>query len=301
MSTEVGAAFITPRPGQGRVFEAGRRVRLGDISPDGKVRFDALARYLQDIARDDSADAEYPDPMAWVVRRTLIEASHFPRFQEWLELSTWCSGFGSRWAERSTEIRGDRGSVVHAVSVWVHVNPGSGMPMKLSDMFHRTWGASAAGRRVSARLVLPQEPSPQSKRLNWTLRVSDLDVMNHMNNAAHWSALVEAAARLGVRGNRTAARSDGIATAGPGAAAALGHPFPGSGAGDAAREPDDSAHESHWRVRGEIEHIAPVSAADQRIRLWAAAKAPFGMTAWLTVDGIAATAARLSRLGMDEL
>ncbi|MEZ5168258.1 MAG: hypothetical protein R2695_17915 [Acidimicrobiales bacterium] len=75
---EPGAATITPRPTAGRVFEAGRRVRLGDVDPSGRCRLDAVVRHLQDVARDDSADSELNDPMNWIVRRTLLQV-HVPR------------------------------------------------------------------------------------------------------------------------------------------------------------------------------------------------------------------------------
>ena len=196
--TEIGATTLLSPPASGRVFAAARRVRLGDVSPRGRARLDALARYLQDVARDDSADAEFPDPMAWVVRRTLIEAATAPRFQEMLELSTWCSGFGGRWAERRTRIAGDGGGAVDAASTWVHIDSRTAAPRRLPEEFHQVWGRAAAGRRVSARLILPTEPVADASQITWSMRACDLDVMGHMNNAAHWAAVVEAADRIGV-------------------------------------------------------------------------------------------------------
>ena len=46
------------------MYQASRRVRLGDASPRGRLRLDACARYLQDIANDDSRDAGSPNPTA---------------------------------------------------------------------------------------------------------------------------------------------------------------------------------------------------------------------------------------------
>ena len=195
---EIGATTLPSPPAAGRMFCAARRVRLGDVSPRGRTRLDALARYLQDVARDDSGDADFPDPMAWVVRRTLIEVRTAPRFQERVELATWCSGFGGRWAERRTRIRGEQGAVVDAVSTWVHIDWDTGSPRRLPEEFHDVWGMAAAGRKVSARLVLPADPGPSAAPVGWSMRACDLDVMSHMNNAAHWAAVVEAADRLGL-------------------------------------------------------------------------------------------------------
>src|SRR5262249_23731094 len=42
-------AFV-PLPSSGRVYIGQRRVRLGDATPGGRLRFDALVRYVQDVA-----------------------------------------------------------------------------------------------------------------------------------------------------------------------------------------------------------------------------------------------------------
>ena len=47
---------LAPPPDRGRVFRSGRRVRLSDADPTGRLRLDACARYLQDVGNDDTAD-----------------------------------------------------------------------------------------------------------------------------------------------------------------------------------------------------------------------------------------------------
>src|SRR3954451_11967811 len=42
--------LLIPVPVEGRRFVARRAVRLGDASPGGRLRLDAIARYLQDVA-----------------------------------------------------------------------------------------------------------------------------------------------------------------------------------------------------------------------------------------------------------
>jgi hypothetical protein len=64
-------------PGPGRQFTTRRRVRLGDATPKGRLRLDAVARYLQDVANDDTRDADWSDPHWWVVRRTVIDVHEF--------------------------------------------------------------------------------------------------------------------------------------------------------------------------------------------------------------------------------
>lgn len=184
---------LVPRPGEGRVVERERRVRLGDVTAADRLRFDAVARYLQDIARDDTADAELENAMAWVVRSTVIEVATPPRFQERLCLATWCSGIGGRWAQRRTSIEGEHGGRVEAATVWVHIDPRSGRPARLPARFHELYGAAAGGRGADARLSHPAAPPDGTAAPSraWPLRATDFDLLGHVNNAAYVETVEE--------------------------------------------------------------------------------------------------------------
>ena len=101
-----------PPPEQGRRFVAQRRVRLGDVNRANRLRLDAVARYLQDIASDDVDDvSESRVDGAWVLRRTALVLGRSPRYGDAVELTTFCSGTGGRWAERRTTLAVDGSSV----------------------------------------------------------------------------------------------------------------------------------------------------------------------------------------------
>ena len=158
-------AALVPRPPIGRVFEGARRVRLADVSPAGRLRLDAAARFLQDLSADDTADAALEDAEAWVVRKTVIEVTAFPRYLEPLELATWCSGTGSHWAERRISIRGERGGGIEAATTWVHIDLTSGRPSRIPAGFDDLYGEAHGGRRVKARLDHPDPPDGRARRL----------------------------------------------------------------------------------------------------------------------------------------
>src|SRR5579875_696279 len=105
-----------PEP-SGRSYRGQRRVRLADVRPSGKARLDAVARWLQDVATDDVREAGARDAYAWVVRRTVLQVVARPRYEEPVELVTWCSGAGAAWAERRTTVTGEAGVLVEGVSV----------------------------------------------------------------------------------------------------------------------------------------------------------------------------------------
>src|SRR3954464_4753129 len=176
-----------PPPARGRVYRGGRRVRLGDASPGGRLRLDALARYLQDVSTDDTRDAALDDD-GWVVRRTALRIERIPVMGEELVLQTFCSGTGGRWAERRVRVRGDGGGAVEAVSLWVHVDLATGRPTPLTPRFFELYGEAAGGRTVRARLARPDPPAAAPGR-PWPLRATDFDVISHMNNAVYWATV----------------------------------------------------------------------------------------------------------------
>jgi acyl-ACP thioesterase len=174
-------------------------VRLGDVSPKGRMRLDAVARFIQDVADDDARDADIGGRTAWVLRRTRIRVERPPVYRERLTLTTWCSGVGARWAERRTTLAGDRGGAVETVAVWVHVDLDTGAPARLGNGFMSVYGETAGERRVRAAL-LHGEPVEGAAIRPWATRFSDFDVMGHVNNAVYWTAVEDAAAGRGWAG-----------------------------------------------------------------------------------------------------
>jgi acyl-ACP thioesterase len=197
------ATELLPVPDRGRRFDATAQVHLGDVGRDGQLRLDAVARLLQDVAADDADDSGLGASSGWVVRRTLIDVARPATLGERLALTTFCSGTGRSWAERRTSITGLDGASIEACSLWVQIDLDTGRPAPLGPLFAARYGEAAGGRRVSSRLTLPAPP-PDAERRPWPVRVTDLDVFDHVNNAIHWAILEEvlahapaAAARCG--------------------------------------------------------------------------------------------------------
>jgi acyl-ACP thioesterase len=189
-------ASFAPDPAQGRVFTAGRAVRGPDVTTDGRLRLDALARYLQEAAEADLADAGWRSTYDWVVRRCALRIAGYPRLGQRLQVRTFCSAVGPRWAERTTTLASADGDLVQARAVWAAIDAGSGRPCPLGAEFYRLYGASAGGRSVSVRLSHPR-PADPSAGDPWPLRASDFDASGHVNNAVYWAAVQDAVAGLG--------------------------------------------------------------------------------------------------------
>ena len=179
---------------------------LTDVAPSGRVRLDAIARWLQDAALADVVDSGLDGDGVWVLRRLRLRVARFPRFGEALEVATFCSGTGALVAERRSTVRiggvsgdPDGGSgtdpggeaVVEALALWVHLDPDGTHPRPLPDGFEAVYGAAAAGRRVRARLRHPAEPPDGAPGRPWQFRAADLDLAGHVNNSVYWQVLEE--------------------------------------------------------------------------------------------------------------
>lgn len=192
VSVAAGAVELLAPTHGARIFSDRTKVRLGDVDRVGRLRLDATARLLQDIATDDADDAELDRAFGWLVRRTKIVIGQAAKLGERLEASTWCTGIGRSWAERRSRLVGERGAEIDAVSLWVQIDVATGRPARVGDDFRSAYAASAAGRSVSSRLALAG-PTDDCERRAWTIRRTDLDPFDHVNNASTWAFLEEVA------------------------------------------------------------------------------------------------------------
>jgi acyl-ACP thioesterase len=175
-----------PIPLSGRTFSARRRVRLADVDPSGRVRLDALARLLQDVAIDDVQETGWGTPShLWFVRRIRIDVQEpFLQDRE-LELVTWCSGLAAIAAGRRWSLKGDGGGHAEVDSVWIHLSPDQ-RPARIEGF--GVYGEATGGRSVSTRLELPDPPA-EAPSLPFALRATDIDPHGHLNNAIYWQAV----------------------------------------------------------------------------------------------------------------
>src|SRR5580693_8238273 len=162
------APAFRPDPPRGRVFTTTRQVRSTDVIPAGRLRLDALARYLQQAAEDDVSDAGWDGSYFWLLRRVALAIRGYPAHRERISLRTYCSATGPRWAERTTVVSGAGGDLIQSIAIWV---------------------------AVSARLAHPGPPEPAAGR-PWPLRAADFDTAGHVNNSIHWAAVEDELAGL---------------------------------------------------------------------------------------------------------
>jgi acyl-ACP thioesterase len=177
---------LRPPPAEGRTFAGERVLRLADMDARGRLRLDALARFLQDLAIDDVRETGWGAPEhVWFVRRIHVDLL-VPFLDDGeVAMVTWCSGLATIAAGRRWSIAGDRGGRAEVDSVWIHLGA-NGRPKRIEGF--GVYADAVEGRRVSARPEL-DAPTDDAARTRWPLRATDVDLHGHVNNAVHWQAV----------------------------------------------------------------------------------------------------------------
>ena len=176
-----------PQPPSGRTFRVGYRVRLSDTDATGRLRLDAIARYLQDAAIDDVSETGWGAPEhLWVLRAVRIDVLQPFLADGAVEIVTWGSSFSSLAAGRRWSLTGDGGGAVEVDSTWIHLGPDA-RPQRVGPGFEE-YEEAAQGRIASTKLTLPV-PATDGDQVAWALRATDVDRMGHVNNAAYWAAI----------------------------------------------------------------------------------------------------------------
>ena len=183
-----------PIPKTGRTFRVAYTVRLSDTDATGRLRLDAIARYLQDAAIDDVEETGWGAPEhLWVLRSVRIDV--LTPFLEDGEVGivTWGSSFSALAAGRRWSLSGDAGGSIEVDSVWIHLGPDA-RPARIGAGFDG-YSEAAQGRIASTKLTLAP-PAIDGDRRIWPLRVTDVDRMGHVNNAAYWAAVEQRLAEV---------------------------------------------------------------------------------------------------------
>ena len=175
-----------PRPTSGRTFAARRRIRLADMDERGRLRLDAVARFLQDVAIEDVSKTGWGTPEhLWFIRRIRLDVREPFLLDREVELVTWCSGLAAIAAGRRWSVSGDAGGRIEVDSVWIHLDADQ-RPARIEGF--EVYAEATGGRGVSTRLELTA-PGDGAARRPWALRSSDVDLHGHVNNAVHWQAV----------------------------------------------------------------------------------------------------------------
>ncbi|WP_077086467.1 acyl-[acyl-carrier-protein] thioesterase [Mycobacterium rhizamassiliense] len=173
------------------VFDREWPLRVGDIDRTGRLRLDAAARHIQDIGQDQLREMGFEEthPL-WIVRRTMVDLIRPIEFQDMLRMRRWCSGTSNRWCEMRVRIDGRNGGLIESEAFWININRETQMPSRISDDFlaglHKT---TSVDRLRWKGYLKPFSRDEASEIHEFPVRVTDIDLFDHMNNSVYWSVI----------------------------------------------------------------------------------------------------------------
>lgn len=186
---------LMPVPdGNPDVFDREWPLRVGDIDRTGRLRLDAACRHIQDIGQDQLREMGFEEthPL-WIVRRTMVDLIRPIEFQDMLRCRRWCSGTSNRWCEMRVRIDGRKGGLIESEAFWIHVSRETELPARIADDFLAGLHKTTSVDRLRWKGYL--KPGGRDLRSGATeihefpVRVTDIDLFDHVNNSVYWSVI----------------------------------------------------------------------------------------------------------------
>lgn len=174
------------------VFDREWPLRVADIDREGRLRFDAATRHIQDIGQDHLRELGFEEthPL-WIVRRTMIDLIRPVEFQDMLRIRRWCSGTSNRWCEMRVRIDGKRGrGLVESEAFWININRETQGPARIADDFIEGLRRTTNVDRLRWKAYLTAGDREDAAEIHeFPVRVTDIDLFDHMNNSVYWSVI----------------------------------------------------------------------------------------------------------------
>jgi acyl-ACP thioesterase len=173
------------------VFDREWPLRVADIDREGRLRFDAAARHIQDVGQDHLRELGFEEthPL-WIVRRTVIDLIRPIEFQDMLRLRRWCSGTSNRWCEMRVRIDGRKGGLMESEAFWININRDTQGPARIADDFIAGLRRTTDVDRLRWKAYLTVGSRDDALEIHeYPVRVTDIDLFDHVNNSVYWSVI----------------------------------------------------------------------------------------------------------------
>lgn len=173
------------------VFDVEWPLRVADVDRTGRLKFDAATRHIQDVGADQLREMGFQEthPL-WIVRRTMIDMIRPIEFQDMLRLRRWCSGTSNRWCEMRVRIDGRKGGLVESEAFWININRETQGPARISDDFLEGLRRTTDVDRLRWKPYLTAGGRDDADEVReFPVRVSDIDIFDHMNNSVYWAVV----------------------------------------------------------------------------------------------------------------
>ena len=174
------------------------RVRSYETDPLGRLQVPILCKLLQEAATAHAAilgvavDTLIENGVAWVLSRLHLEMQRWPTSDEYIVIETWPEAANRLFTERRFNVvDAADNSIGTASTLWLILDLERRRPVRLPAHVVERLGELGLGSepRRFGDLVTPD---PVDLELGFTVRRSDLDLAEHVNNTSYVEWAIEA-------------------------------------------------------------------------------------------------------------
>lgn len=181
-------------------------VAFADVDRDNVLTLQGVFKLLQEAAiahanqYDTGTDAMVTRGESWVLKRMAIAIDRYPRYLEPLRVETWSTGIRGSVGNRDFRVHaGDGPPIIRGSSLWIYIS------VLAKSVVRVPAGIAARFPSRPDEVFCPDlqelafgEPDPGTADvLQLSLRYSDVDANDHVNNTAYFDLLQTALAQLG--------------------------------------------------------------------------------------------------------
>jgi medium-chain acyl-[acyl-carrier-protein] hydrolase len=169
------------------------KIRSYHTDASGRLFIHQLLNFLQDAAHNHADGFGFGQKqlvdhdLFWVLSRLTIEISSLPKRGEEVKLSTWVKSIRGSISEREFSISLAEQVLVNASSLWFSVSGHSHKPSRLPVEYSNLMAINDTYATVggSEKVAEPGTESDKSAGINVTAHHSDIDMVDHVNNATY--------------------------------------------------------------------------------------------------------------------
>lgn len=179
------------------MFTYKRKVTYSEIGSDKKVNPAQIIKYFQDCSTFNSeqigAGLDYMEAHKhiWVLTSWQVVIDNYPGLGEDIVTGTWAYDFNAIYGFRNFVLEVSGGErAAYANSIWILMDSVSGKPVKLTQK-------ELSGYEVGEKIDMAYEPRRIKLPKTWTeeetftVKKSDLDTNQHVNNARYIEMALE--------------------------------------------------------------------------------------------------------------
>ncbi len=174
------------------------KIRSYELDAGGRASIQSICNYLQEIASIHAAKLGFSVTdlfkrnLTWVLSRLHVQMEKYPQWGDTITIETWPSTMTRMFSLREFIIRNAQDEIIgKATTSWMLLDIVVKKAIEIPEFIRsiRTWDANRAVEDTFNKLPAPKE-TPFQKSFN--VRLSDLDINQHVNNVIYIEWAIEA-------------------------------------------------------------------------------------------------------------